>query len=1060
MELREKLQTQLGGAYQIERELGGGGMSRVFSATETAFGRKVVIKVLPAELGAGVNVDRFKREIQVAANLQHPHIVPVLTAGEMGDVPFYTMPFIDGQSLRARLAAGPIPIDECVSLLRDVARALAYAHEHHVVHRDIKPDNVLISGTSATVTDFGIAKAISAARAADTLDGAGGGALTQLGMSIGTPTYMAPEQAAADPSTDHRADIYSFGCMAYEMLAGRPPFADLSPHKLLAAHMGSKPQPVSELRPDTPPALADIVMQCLEKDPDARPQRAVDIARVLDAVSSGASGPVAAANRAGSFRRGAIMYVVAFAAAVILAKAAEVAFAVPDWVMSTTIAIMLIGIPLCLATAYVQRVSRRAAASTPRTAAGTAAGTAAAPTTLSTIAVRASPYLSWQHATRFMASALGSFALLVVVLMALRPLGLGPLKSLMASGQLHDRDRILVGDFTSTGADTTLGSVVAEAVRADLGQSPVVSLVSAQAVAGDLQLMQLTPSTRVDTAVARAIARREGAKAIVTGDVHSLANGGFVVTMRLVGADSGEGLASLSGSASGAKDLIPTIGHLTRSLRRQMGESLKHVQASAGLAQVTTASIDALEKYTAAQRAMTQGDLDKAIPLFKEAVKIDTGFASAYRALAVALSNRGLDREGQIAAMERAYADTARLPETERWLAVATYWTQGPHPNEAKAADAYKSLLAIRPTQYAALNNLALLYANQRQFDSAAALLRRSIASNPAGVTSYNNLIANEAELGEWSQVDSTAAAVLKVSGNNPRVAMGRATYLFARGQYDSTIAFMDSLSAANPTDGFLKAQRNGVAGIVATTRGQIAEGLRLTALNSAYNISQGNVQAALGASNDSATIAVWFLHDTVKALSIVQNALKRVPLTSFQPLDRPYGGLAQTYALMGKPDLARSMLTEFDRIAPAYTQEAASRTRHGIESMIAMAEHRYLDSAHESEAADIGNCTICRLAPTGIAFDLAQMPDSAIAAFTKYVNSTSILQRYQFDRLFLAGSYKRLGELWEAKGDRAKAAHYYAKFLDLWKNADPALQPQVTDVRKRLARLSDVEAR
>jgi len=634
MELREKLQTQLGGAYQIERELGGGGMSRVFSATETAFGRKVVIKVLPAELGAGVNVERFKREIQVAANLQHPHIVPVLTAGEMGDVPFYTMPFIDGQSLRARLAAGPIPIDECVSLLRDVARALAYAHEHQVVHRDIKPDNVLISGTSATVTDFGIAKAISAARAADALDVGGGGALTQLGMSIGTPTYMAPEQAAADPSTDHRADIYSFGCMAYEMLAGRPPFADLSPHKLLAAHMGSKPQPVSELRPDVPPALADIVMQCLEKDPDARPQRAADVARVLDAVSGGASGPVAAANRPGSFGRGAILYVVTFAAAVILAKAAEVAFAVPDWVMSTTVAIMVIGIPLSLATAYVQRVSRRAAASTPRTAARTAA---APTTTLSTIAVRASPYLSWHHATRFMASALGSFALLVVVLMALRPLGLGPLKSLMASGQLHDRDKILISDFTSTGSDTTLGSVITEAVRADLGQSPVISIITPQTVAADLQLMQRAANTRIDSAVARVVARREGAKAIVTGDVHSLANGGFVVTMRLVGADSGQSLASLSGSANGAKDLIPTIGHLTRSLRRQMGESLKHVQASAGLAQVTTASIDALEKYTAAQRAMTQGDPDKAIPLFKEAVKIDTGFASAYRGLAVAL---------------------------------------------------------------------------------------------------------------------------------------------------------------------------------------------------------------------------------------------------------------------------------------------------------------------------------------------------------------------------------------------------------------------------------------
>ena len=270
----------------------------------------------------------------------------------------------------------------------------------------------------------------------------------------------------------------------------------------------------------------------------------------------------------------------------------------------------------------------------------------------------------------------------------------------------------------------------------------------------------------------------------------------------------------------------------------------------------------------------------------------------------------------------------------------------------------------------------------------------------------------------------------------------------------------MDSVSAANPTDDFLKSQRNAVAGIIATTRGQLAEGMRLAALNTAYNIAQGNTQLLLGAAVDSALVAVWFLNDTAKALSMVQNALKRKPLTSFQPLDRPYGSLAQAYALMGKPDLARSMLAEFDRISPAYTQEAASRTRHAIESSIAMAERRYLDSAHESEAADIGNCTICRLPATGLAFDMAQMPDSAIAAFTRYVNSSSVLQRFGQDRFFLAGSYKRLGELWEAKGDRAKAAHYYAKFLDLWKNADPALQPQVTDVRKRLARLSDVEAR
>jgi serine/threonine-protein kinase len=214
------LESALGGTYTIDRELGGGGMSHVFAATETALGRKVVIKVVPAELGAGVNVDRFNREILLAANLQHPHIVPVLAAGEMNGIPYYTMPFIDGLSLRARLEQGPLPLSEVVSILRDVARALAYAHAHGVVHRDIKPDNVLLSGGSATVTDFGIAKAISASRSNESSS-----TLTQLGTSVGTPAYMAPEQAAADPSTNHRADIYSFGCLAYELLTGQPPFA-------------------------------------------------------------------------------------------------------------------------------------------------------------------------------------------------------------------------------------------------------------------------------------------------------------------------------------------------------------------------------------------------------------------------------------------------------------------------------------------------------------------------------------------------------------------------------------------------------------------------------------------------------------------------------------------------------------------------------------------------------------------------------------------------------------------------------------------------------------------
>ncbi|MGH9420035.1 MAG: protein kinase domain-containing protein [Thermoanaerobaculia bacterium] len=284
MTIHDRLQLTLGDGYTLERELGGGGMSRVFVAVDHSLGRAVVVKLLEPDAAGGVSVDRFAREIKVAATLQHPCIVPVLTSGDANGLPYYTMPLVEGQSLRQRISVGTLPIAEIIRILRDVASALACAHSRGIVHRDIKPENVLLSGGYAMVTDFGIAKALSAATT-----NAGGNrsaTLTQVGMALGTPQYMAPEQISGDPDVDRRADIYSFGCVAYELLTGQSPFGNRSYRQLVIAHLGEVPRPVAELRTDAPSALADMVTRCLAKEPADRPQRAEDLIAALDRAST------------------------------------------------------------------------------------------------------------------------------------------------------------------------------------------------------------------------------------------------------------------------------------------------------------------------------------------------------------------------------------------------------------------------------------------------------------------------------------------------------------------------------------------------------------------------------------------------------------------------------------------------------------------------------------------------------------------------------------------------------------------------------------------------------
>ena len=284
LDLPERLQDAVGGAYVIERELGGGGMSRLFVATERSLNRQVVIKVLPPDLSSAVSAARFRQEIELAAQLQHPHIVPILTSGAANGLLYYIMPFVRGESVKQLLAtSGKLPVRDAVRILSEVATALGYAHRRGVVHRDIKPGNILMAEGVAVLADFGVARAIFAARETETK---GDAALTATGVSVGTPRYMAPEQALAEGVIDGRADLYALGIVGYEMLAGEHPFSGASGQAMIMAHLTQPAPEVGLLRAETPPSVTAAIARTLEKEPAKRFRTAEDFRQALENVDT------------------------------------------------------------------------------------------------------------------------------------------------------------------------------------------------------------------------------------------------------------------------------------------------------------------------------------------------------------------------------------------------------------------------------------------------------------------------------------------------------------------------------------------------------------------------------------------------------------------------------------------------------------------------------------------------------------------------------------------------------------------------------------------------------
>jgi eukaryotic-like serine/threonine-protein kinase len=1021
-ETASKLADALRDRYVVERELGRGGMATVYLARDLKHDRLVALKVLRPELAIALGSDRFLREIRLTAKLQHPHLLTVLDSGESADVLWYTMPFVEGETLRARLQReNQLPLDDALGIFRDVGAALAFAHRHGIMHRDVKPENILLKGGEALLADFGIARALAGAAGEDE-------SLTGTGLALGTAAYMSPEQAAGERGVDGRADIYALGCVLYEMLGGEPPFTGHSAQAIIAKRFADPVPSVRRIRPQVPASVDGAIQQALARSPADRFATAEEFSRAL-AVSGTSGGAVPAA-------RVALLFGVASAIVLALVYLVVQRLGLPTWVVHTAVVLLVVGFPIILVTGLHER--RRTAART----------TGDRPASSGSIA----RWLTWRRAIVGGALAFGGLAVLTGAYMAMRLLGIGPVGTLVASGVIKNREPVLLADFENRSADSMLGSSITEAFRVDLSQSPTVKLVEASSIRDVLSRMGNQEGSGFPAALARDVAEREGIKAIVTGRVDPVGNA-YVLAANLVSTAEGRVLAAVRQTAEGDDELVKAIDRLSKQLRERIGESLVSIRKNPPLERVTTASLPALRKYSTALRLEADGRQEESIRLLQEAVALDSGFAMAWRKLAVVLGNSSGSESDQVAAATRAFSHRNRLPEVEANLAVGFYYQYVKY-SPSEVIGAYRSILEIDHDNLVALNGLAVALLHQRQWSEAESLAVRAshLGHRPAF---FWNAVQGQVAQGHFDDAQKTLQRFAERSPVSSSLqelraefAIAQADYEAAEKQFGQLLATYRHLPLSQMHVMFMLAQ-------LSRLRGKVKEAEQYSRTLMEQRESNGLLGQYIEGALNVAMMDLDLRGQLKLAKATVASALARHPLEQLPALDRPYLQLAVFYTKAGDAEMAHRLLKEYETVTPEGIRRGNS-FRHFAAASLAESEGRTRDAALEfrawfDEAAF--RCPMCGL------YDLARLAEKrsqADSAITLYEQSLSIpsLRRLDNDAFNRAPALKRLGELYEAKGDRVKAADYYGRFVDLWKEADPELQPIVREVRVRLARL------
>ena len=750
----------------------------------------------------------------------------------------------------------------------------------------------------------------------------------------------------------------------------------------------------------------------------------------------------------------------------------------PDWVPAVALVLILVGLPIVLATAFVQeggptlggdgaRVegfeTTPEAVAADRSSADPTPDGPAQPADPSEPAGRASggpagrgsgsrSFLTWSRAITGGVLAFAALGLAATGFMASRALGIGPAATLISSGELDAAAPVVLAQFDNTTDDDELGRVVTDMLRVDLHASSVIRLVEQVDIDRALKLMRRPDVNTLDSDVALEIAARQGYGGVIGGEVARV-GGSYLLTAEVVAPD-GRTLAAFRETAGDDAELLEAVDRLSASIRGKVGESLKSVRSGPTLAQVTTGSLEALRLYSEALTYVERGDPLRAYELLEEAIRLDPEFAMAHRKIAVIWSNGGLNRDRMVEAAVEAYEHRDRLTDLERLYAEANYHEVVAGDFQASAA-AYETALARYPTANTAINNLAFLRNRQGEHARAEALVAPARERGNLWFNGYFNLAYALWGQDRIDEAEDVLTEMWEVFPQSPDAIGALGQIAAVESELEESDSIFRSVAERFPNNLVYQFVTERGLARNAGRRGRVRE--TLTHLNAVIDAAERLGVLRLLAPDvfaEAALLAARTLGpDAFRGR--LQELERRAPLDSLPPLNRPYHRLAQAYLWLDRPGEAERLLDDLEASVPAEKRGALADTHEILRAWVRTQRGDTAALSVMRRALDRHICKVCLADVVGYAHERAGRDGEAIEIYRQLFDRQDVLARWETDPRAVPFVHERLASLYERTGQRAEAARHYREFADLWSDADPELQPRVAAARRGLQRLA-----